>query len=83
MIFEDADLPSSVKDVLRWGWSKLQRGSVYYCHEARDLEVVSIFFDHAWWKSTLGVRAPGFVGSGVGLPLGAQGSMLGYCRKIE
>jgi hypothetical protein len=45
LIFEDADLPESVRTVLPWTWRKLQDGCTFFCHEARDREVVGIFFD--------------------------------------
>jgi O-methyltransferase len=83
VVFEDADLPSSVRDVLRNVWPRLRVGATFFCHEALDLEVVRIFYDDVWWKQVLGAQAPGFVGSGLGLPLGPSGSMLGYCVKHE
>ncbi len=70
LIFEDADLPQSVRDVLRGTWKKLQDGCIFFCHEARDREVVDIFFDKTWWSNTIGEPAPGFVGSGVGMMSG-------------
>lgn len=70
LIFEDADLPQSVRDVLRGAWQKLQPGGVFFCHEARDREVVDIFFDQQWWAQTIGEKAPGFNGSGVGMMTG-------------
>jgi O-methyltransferase len=79
-IFEDADLPESVRSVLRHTWRKLQPGSVFFCHEARDQDVVEIFFDRAWWADNLGEPAPGFVGSGVGVMSGPDDEWccLGY-----
>ena len=70
LIFEDADLPQSVRSVLRGTWKKLQYGCVFFCHEARDREVVDIFFDKLWWADMIGEPAPGFVGSGVGMMSG-------------
>lgn len=81
LIFEDADLPSSVRTVLQWTWPKLHTGRTFFCHEAADKEVVELFFDDGWWKERMGCRAPGFVGSGAGLPLGPSGSCLGYIVK--
>lgn len=81
LIFEDADLPSSVRTVFQWAWPKLHAGCTFFSHEAREQEVVEMFFDHTWWKTALGCRAPGFVGSGLGLPLGPRGSCLGYIVK--
>jgi O-methyltransferase len=70
MIFEDADLLSSVQDVLKYAWPKLQPGGVYLCHEARAKEIVGLFFDQAWWDREIGEPAPGFIGSGVGVMTG-------------
>ena len=70
MIFEDVDLPESVRTVIRWAWPKLQPGCTFFCHEARDHEVVEMFFDRNWWARTTGEPAPGFLGSGCGLMTG-------------
>ena len=83
MIFEDADLPESVRSVLIHAWPRLVSGGVYYCHEALDYQIVQMFFDQWWWKEKLGCRAPGFVGSGIGLPLQRNRvSCLGYAIKL-
>ena len=92
LIFEDADLPSSVETILRHAWSALEPGALLLSHEARDPAVVKLFFDEAWWQSEHGIAAPGFIGSHIGLPLaigrtyggGALslfGSYLGYVQK--
>lgn len=81
LIFEDADLPSSVRDVIRNAWPRLEPGCLFFCHEARDFEVVSIFFDSAWWHREVGADAPGLIGSGLGLELGVEGSCLAYVMK--
>jgi O-methyltransferase len=70
LIFEDADLTQSVRSVLTGTWKKLQPGCTFFCHEARDREVVNIFFDQQWWKATIGEAAPGFIGSGAGIVTG-------------
>ena len=70
MIFEDADLPESVRTVLTWTWRKLQDGCTFFCHEARDREVVEMFFDRNWWAQATGEPAPGFIGSGAGVMAG-------------
>jgi len=70
LIFEDADLPESVRSVLQWTWRKLQDECTFFSHEARDGEVVAIFFDKAWWAETIGETHPGFIGSGVGIMTG-------------
>jgi hypothetical protein len=70
LIIEDADLPESVRSVLCHTWRKLQPGCTFFCHEARDQEVVEIFFNKAWWMENLGETAPGFIGSGIGVMSG-------------
>ncbi len=67
-------------------WPNLRPGCRMYTHEARNLEFISVYFDQAWWRQNLGEDAPGFVGSGVGLPLGLAsnwGSELGYAQKPD
>jgi O-methyltransferase len=81
LVFEDADLTSSVRTVIRWAWPKLATGGVFYTHEARDLEVTKIFFDDNFWKATIGRDAPGLVGSGLGLSFTPIGSCLGFVVK--
>jgi O-methyltransferase len=81
LIFEDADLPTSVRDVLRFAWPRLQDGCSFFSQEARDRDVVEIFFDHGWWLSNLQERAPGIIGSGIGLPLTRLGSGLAYALR--
>jgi O-methyltransferase len=69
LIFEDADLPSSVETILRDAWGSLEPGALLLSHEARDPAVVKLFFDEGWWQAHHGTPAPGFVGSYIGLPL--------------
>jgi O-methyltransferase len=76
LIFEDADLPQSVRSVLCGAWRKLQPGCFFFCHEARDHEVVNLFFDQQWWSQMIGEKAPGFVGSGLGMMSGPD---LNWC----
>jgi O-methyltransferase len=86
VIFEDADLPQSVRTVLKATWKKLQPGCVFFCHEARDREVVDVFFDRPWWDDTIGEAAPGFSGSGIGIMGGPDEgwSCLGFAvRAME
>jgi len=84
MAFLDVDLIDSLKPCLEGLWPNLQPGCRMYTHEARNLALVALYFDQAWWREALGQDAPGFVGSGVGLPLGMDtnsGSELGYALK--
>ena len=84
MAFLDVDLIDSLKPCLRGLWPFLQSGCRLYVHEARNLPLVSVLFDTIWWQENLSQAAPGFVGSGVGLPLAiatSWGSQLGYAQK--
>lgn len=79
--FLDVDLVSSTRDCLRYLWPLLAEDAAIYTDDAGDLEVVKVFFDDAWWQEILGVAAPGYVGSGCGLPLNPKCSSIGYTRK--
>jgi O-methyltransferase len=95
LIFEDADLVESVRDVLVHTWKRLSDGGIFFCHEARDREVIELFYDRSLWQTIGADHPPGLIGAGVGLPLdprtwrdapleGAvsfRGSCLGYVVK--
>jgi hypothetical protein len=84
MAFLDVDLIDSLKPCLTGLWPNLCAEGRIYTHEARNLGFISIYFDQSWWRENLNEDAPGFVGSGVGLPLGIDpnwGSELGYAQK--
>jgi len=84
MAFLDVDLIDSLKPCLTGLWPNLVPGGRIYTHEARNLVFIALYFDQAWWREALNEDAPGFVGSGVGLPLGMDalwGSELGYAQK--
>ena len=80
--FFDVDLAGSMRDCLRYVWPLLVENGAVYCDDAGDMDVVRVFFDEAWWRERLGCSAPGFVGSGCGLPLNPKHSSIGYVRKI-
>jgi hypothetical protein len=79
--FLDVDLVGSMQDCLRHVWPLLAEGGSIYIDDAGDLDLVRVFFDEKWWQEVLHQPAPGFVGSGCGLPLTPGGSSLGYVRK--
>jgi O-methyltransferase len=86
MAFLDVDLIDSLKPCLKGLWPNLHAGCRIYTHEARNLTFISLYFDQTWWREALNEDAPGFVGSGVGLPLGIHGnwgSELGYAQKPD
>ncbi|NIA16205.1 MAG: hypothetical protein GWP08_19250 [Nitrospiraceae bacterium] len=80
--FLDVDLVSSTRDCLRHIWPLLVEHGALYSDDAGDLAVVGVFFDAAWWQENLGCAAPGYVGSGCGIPLNPAASSIGYTRKI-
>ncbi len=80
--FLDVDLAGSTRDCLRHLWPLLIEGGAIYSDDAGDLDVVRVYFDDTWWRETLERPAPGFVGSGCGLPLNPHASAIGYTRKI-
>ena len=80
--FLDVDLEQSTRDCLRYLWPLLVDGGFVYADDAGDLDVVKTYFDDPWWQAQLGQPAPGFVGSGCGLPLSPEYSSIGYTRKL-
>ncbi|MBI1319253.1 MAG: hypothetical protein GC168_09955 [Candidatus Hydrogenedens sp.] len=80
--FVDVDLESSMQECLRALWPRMVEGAYLYSDDAGDLAVVKVFFDDAWWREQLACDAPGFVGSGCGLPLSPMYSAIGYTRKL-
>lgn len=86
MAFLDVDLIDSLKPCIKGLWPNLCAGGRIYTHEARNLAFVSLYFNEAWWQENLHENAPGFVGAGIGLPLGVDntsGSDLGYAQKAD
>ena len=84
MSFLDVDLIDSLKFCIKGLWPNLCAGGRIYTHEARNLAFISVYFNEAWWRENLHEDAPGFVGAGIGLPLGIDsksGSDLGYTQK--
>jgi O-methyltransferase len=82
LAFLDVDLTSSMQDCIGHLWPRLVDGGVVYTDDSCDMEVIRVWFDDAWWRQHLGQRAPGYVGTGCGLPMSVAGSSLGYVRKL-
>ena len=84
LVFEDADLRSSVETCIKSLWPKLQPGCCFYCHEPWASQIVELFYCAEFWRDGLSCEPPGFHGSGFGVPLGmAKGSGIGFAKKIE
>ncbi len=81
--FLDVDLVTSMRDCIRHIWPLLIDGGIVYTDDSCDMEVVRVWFDDEWWKREVGCRAPGYVGSGCGLPIDTFFSSLGYARKVS
>ena len=80
LIFEDADLKSSVQCCLKSLWPKLQKNCRFVCHEPWSINVVSVFYDRQWWRDHLGTHPPGFYGSGYGVkPIAG----IGFAQKFD
>ncbi len=83
LAFLDVDLVSSLRDCIKYLWPLLNEGGLIYTDDSCDMETVRPWFDDEWWQRELGVRSPGYVGSGCGLPMSHQHTSLGYARKIS
>lgn len=81
--FLDVDLVSSTLDCLRYIWPLLVENGLLYTDDAGDMGVVKLFFDDDWWRTNLDCMAPGYVGSGCGLPLNTRYSSIGYTRRVS
>lgn len=80
-IFLDVDLLSSTKTCIKYLWPYLKNGQKVFTDDSCDLNNVKIWFDDFWWKETLNENAPGYIGSGSGLPINQKYSSLGYAIK--
>jgi len=84
LVFEDANLPSSVEDCLRYLWPKLQVGCKFYCHEPWSIDVVSLFYNKDWWRDNLKMPPPGFHGSEQGTIMDLRYYHgIGYAKKYD
>jgi O-methyltransferase len=84
LVFEDADLPSSVRQCLLHLWPKLQVDCRFYSHEPWSVEVVSLFYDEPFWREHFGTSPPGFFGAAVGgLAAEIVHATIGYAEKWD
>jgi len=81
--FIDVDLTESTKICIKYLWKKMRNNTYMYSDDACDLKVVSVWFDNEWWKRNLNQKAPGYIGSGCGLPLNQTYSSIGYAYKTK
>ena len=80
-LFLDVDLLESTKDCIVNLWNFLEDEKYVFSDDACDMDVVSIWFNNEWWQKNLNCDAPGYIGSGCGIPLGGKYSSLGYSIK--
>ena len=66
---------------MKYLWKYLIDNSYIFTDDACDIDVVSIWFDNEWWRENLNCDAPGYIGSGCGIPLGGKYSSLRYSIK--
>ena len=80
-LFLDVDLVSSTKECLIHLWPYLFEGAYCFTDDACDMDVVKIWFNEEWWKKNIKSKAPGYIGSGCGIPISYNFSSLGYSIK--
>ena len=80
-LFMDVDLAQSTKDCILYLWPFVNNEKYIFTDDACDIDVVSIWFDNEWWMKNLNCNAPGYVGSGCGIPIAGKYSSLGYSIK--
>ena len=85
LAFLDVGLRSSAETAIEELWPLLAEGSYLFTHEAKHMEIATLFFEREWWVDHLDERPPGLVGAGSGLGLhpGDNGfsSLLAYTIK--
>src|SRR5581483_9931095 len=81
LVFSDADLISSTRDVLRCLWPRLQPGGRIYSHDLNMPDLVRGITDCDFWLKDVGCPPPPIFGAGYGVGLGAGG--IGYFERAE
>jgi hypothetical protein len=85
LAFLDVGLRSSAETAVEALWPLLTDGSYLFTHEAKHMEIATLFFEAEWWADHLDDSPPGLVGAGSGLGLhpGDNGfsSLLAYTIK--
>jgi hypothetical protein len=85
LAFLDVGLRSSAETAIAELWPLLTEGAYLFTHEAKHMEIATLFFEAEWWAENLHESPPGLVGAGSGLGLhpGDNGfsSLLAYTIK--
>jgi|AntDeeMinimDraft_4_1070355.scaffolds.fasta_scaffold00008_147 hypothetical protein len=69
LIFLDVGLRSSAETAIEGLWPLLGDDCALFTHEAKHVEIASLFFEVEWWRERLDVEPPGLIGAGSGLGL--------------
>lgn len=69
LVFLDVGLRSSAETAVEGLWPLLGDNCVLFTHEAKHMEIASLFFESEWWRDRFGVEPPGLIGAGSGLGL--------------
>lgn len=81
LVFSDADLISSTRDVIRHLWPRIVTGGRLYSHDMNLLGLVYGVTDPQWWMAEMGAPAPPLFGAGYGCGFGA--GAIAYFEKRE
>lgn len=85
LAFLDVGLRASAEDAIEFLWPQLCDGCYLFTHEAKHMEIATLFFDHDWWNAEFDEQPPGLVGAGNGLGLhptpNGFSSLLAYTVK--
>lgn len=71
LVFSDADLISSTRDVIRHLWPRVVVGGRLYSHDMNLPGLVYGITDSLWWIAQMGAPAPPLFGAGYGCGFGA------------
>jgi hypothetical protein len=80
-LFLDVDLKSSTKTSIKYLYPHIIDNHYIFTDDSCDLSIVKIWFDENFWNKTFNCSAPGYIGSGCGLPINGEFSSLGYSIK--
>ncbi|SNZ15994.1 Macrocin-O-methyltransferase (TylF) [Natronoarchaeum philippinense] len=85
LAFLDVGLRSSAETAVEELWPLLDDDCYLFTHEAKHMEIASLFFESEWWSEHLDTEPPGLVGAGSGLGLhpapNGFSSLLAYTIK--
>jgi len=80
-LFLDVDLISSTKTAIKYLYPYVLNNHYIFSDDSCDLSICKVWFDENFFNNEFNCSAPGFVGSGCGLPINGEFSSLGYSIK--